>query len=270
MKIGNITLNKKQIVLAAIAIGIIAIMIVVLIASTTHKLVEDGMLEEPGLYTYNLYDGSYKDFKPWNKLVEDGDIVISDGVLIKATSKIQGKLILSNDVVRIGQEAFDRAFILELTLSKSVEKIDDNVLERKTLIQKFNVSSQNEHFTAINGSLYTKDASVLIKCAASQENKSVKLPQGVKKISDYAFYEHDYLEEIVLPNGLVEIGKHAFDSCEKLQSITMPNSVTSVGEYAFYDCESLQTLTLSNNLNEIPQGLCCGCISLEVLYYQII
>lgn len=59
------------------------------------------------------------------------------------------------------------------------------------------------------------------------------IPDGVTKISDYAFSNCNSLTSVTLPDGLTHIGNYAFAYCPNLISISIPDSVTSIGQYAF-------------------------------------
>ena len=64
---------------------------------------------------------------------------------------------------------------------------------------------------------------------------SVKIPEGVKKIDDFAFVGCYYLKSVTLPQSLEEIGDHAFSGCENLSDITLPSSLKTIGKQAFYN-----------------------------------
>ena len=64
------------------------------------------------------------------------------------------------------------------------------------------------------------------------------IPDSVKIIGDYAFYNCRNLTNILLPSGLTTIGKDAF-YYTGITSITIPASVTEIGRWAFSSCSSL-------------------------------
>lgn len=99
-------------------------------------------------------------------------------------------------------------------------------------ITEFVVPDENEHFVAINGTLYTKDMSRLIHYATSRSNTHFDTPKTVKTIDSYAFYYDSHLKSVTLPNGLQSIGEYAF-SYSLIESITLPNMAVIVGEGTF-------------------------------------
>ena len=79
--------------------------------------------------------------------------------------------------------------------------------------------------------------------------QTIKLPQGITDISDYAFNHCSSLTSIDFPVALNTIGNYAFFGCSLLKSIEIPSGVTGIGPGAFGDCSSLSTATF---LGETP------------------
>ena len=92
---------------------------------------------------------------------------------------------------------------------------------------------------------------------------SVRIPDTVNSIGDYAFNECYSLENIIIPKSVTSIGRYAFSSCESIKKLTIPDSVTSIGNYAFNECTSLKDITISNNLKSIGIGSFYNCSSLS-------
>lgn len=65
---------------------------------------------------------------------------------------------------------------------------------------------------------------------------SVVIPEGVTKISPFAFGEDYCLVSVTTPNSLTTIGDNAFFRCESLQNMNLTENVTEIGEYAFSEC----------------------------------
>lgn len=92
--------------------------------------------------------------------------------------------------------------------------------------------------------------------------EKVTLPQSLKSIGMYSFYNCSALKEINFPAGLETIGSDAFDGCKQLETVSLPDSVTKLGEYAFSGCASLKELRLSAGIKQIPEYAFDGCTSL--------
>ncbi len=104
---------------------------------------------------------------------------------------------------------------------------------------------------------------VLKKCKSNDEN--IIIPEGVKKIGEYAFFGCENLTSITIPDSVTSIGEYAFYNCSSLTSITIPDSVTSIGEYAFYNCSSLTSITIPNSVKKIEKNAFNNCRSLTTI-----
>lgn len=105
-----------------------------------------------------------------------------------------------------------------------------------------------------------------------KKRDTIKIPKGVVRIEDQAFYECD-AQTIIIPSTVTRIGDQSglyswmgdgvFTGCENLQSIEIPESVTYIGTYAFKDCKSLKTVTLNEGLTIIKSDAFSDCTSLK-------
>lgn len=70
---------------------------------------------------------------------------------------------------------------------------------------------------------------------------TVKIPQTVQKIGDYAFYGMSSLQTVLFMGTpqLTEIGEGAFCKCSSLQSIYLPSGISTIPSGAFLGCRSL-------------------------------
>lgn len=100
-------------------------------------------------------------------------------------------------------------------------------------------------------------------CSTSAFN----IPSSVTEIGEGAFFDCDYITDIVIPEGVKVIKSYTFRDCDRLTSVTLPNSVETIGDWAFSFCEKLETITMPSNLREIGSDafLCCQALqSIEI------
>lgn len=94
---------------------------------------------------------------------------------------------------------------------------------------------------------------------------SVKIPNSVTKIGQYAFSSCHSLESVTIPESVTFIESYAFQHCEKLQSIILPSSITNISAYLFYNCAGLKSVTIPNTVEGIGSsafGYCTGLSSI--------
>ncbi len=71
---------------------------------------------------------------------------------------------------------------------------------------------------------------------------SVKMPNTITSIGNWAFYNCIKMENINLSNNLNTIGEHAFQRCDALVEITVPKQVSEIKDMAFAFCEKLRNI----------------------------
>ena len=91
---------------------------------------------------------------------------------------------------------------------------------------------------------------VLEECT-DKSATSVKIPDGVEEIGNYAFSGCTSLESVEIPSSVEEIGEGAFSDCTSLESVEIPSSVTEIGVHAFSGCTSLSSVVIPDGVKKI-------------------
>ena len=97
---------------------------------------------------------------------------------------------------------------------------------------------------------------------------SITIPNGVKAIPSYAFYNCTGLTSVTIPNSVTSIGYEAFRGCTGLTSVTIPDSVTSIGHYAFGSCTGLTSVTIGKGVTRIGDSAFSGCTGLTNIKFN--
>lgn len=123
------------------------------------------------------------------------------------------------------------------------------------------IAEGNNTFYFEDNCLLSRDGMLLW----AREGAVVPTDGRVKKIGQGAFYNAEWLNEIVIPEGVTEIGEYAFGNCTSLTRATLPEGVTEIDRSAFGNCTLLMCVTFPDGLQSI--GLDCfrGCASLTEL-----
>lgn len=149
-------------------------------------------------------------------------------------------------------------------LGDSVENIYfGNTLDVSvTNLKEISVSNNNPFYKAIDGNLYSKDGSKLVKYAIGKNESYFAIPKIVNEIEMYAFHKAISLSEINIPETVTKIGDAAFSECLSLKKVTIPTSIENMGVDVFADCISLVKAEINSRLdaNELEyQGPYYGC-----------
>ena len=114
----------------------------------------------------------------------------------------------------------------------SVMDLDYYVLNKDVDIESFDVADGNGYFSTIDGLLYTKDKTVLMRGPSLMEGE-LSVPEGTKRIDYGAFAFTEQLTEIRIPGSVRKIGENAFNGSENLRDIYFEGTKKS--------CEAIDT-----------------------------
>ena len=193
--------------------------------------------------------------------IPDGVTVINAGAFFACRSL--NNITIPNTMKIIEDKAFMGMLFLEsLTIPDSVSKIGEAVFFCCNNLNSVNVGKNNKYFTSNNGILFDKDMTEIIVCPTGYPVADYKIPDGVKKIRDYAFYNCIRLENITVPESVTYIGKYAFYECARLLSINLPSKITSIAEYTFVSCSQLVKITVPDKVKYIEDRAFENCSSL--------
>ena len=201
--------------------------------------------------------------------------------------KIIEKVIINNGITNIGNFAFDECSSLEeIAIPSSVTSIGWNAFDECSSLEKIKVSSENKNYISVEGVLYNKDVTEIIKYPANKLGekysipdsvtsigedafngcsnlKEIIIPSSVIKIAYQTFCECSSLEKIVIPEGVTKIAQCAFKGCSSLKEIAIPSTVISIESYSFEDCNSLEEITIPNGVTSIGRWAFSRCSSLK-------
>ena len=152
------------------------------------------------------------------------------------------------DVTEITEYAFFQVGLQNITLPESVTNIDVRAfygceeLENITIDENNPVFDSRDHCNAI----IKTDENTLIKGC-----KSTTIPESVKTIGEYAFFNCSGLKSIDIPTGVTEIGTFAFLDCNDLTGVYLPEGLLKIGSRAFFQCKNLRSVRLPASITEI-------------------
>lgn len=99
------------------------------------------------------------------------------------------------------------------------------------------------------------------------DSSHVVIPNGVKKIDDYTFFENKNLDTITFPNTLEEIGDSAFGLCINLKEVVLPDSLITMRTSAFAFCDALEKVVLSDGLECLEVQVFANCRALREVVF---
>lgn len=149
-------------------------------------------------------------------------------------------IIIPNSVTGIGGSAFGGCTSLtDITIPDSVTWIGVGAFGGCSSLENIEVGSGNTVYSDINGVLYNKDKTLLIRYPEGKREENYIIPDGVTSIGDSAFSGCNTFINIIIPDSVTNIYSDAFRGCKTLRSINIPKNAQHIGKYAFSSCSSL-------------------------------
>lgn len=174
---------------------------------------------------------------------------------------------LSNSIEKIGKEAFVGCSSLSyIEIPLSVQKIEGKAFYHTGIYEPLYNENMFIYYAGNESEYKIPEGIKIISETAFYENetlKSITIPNSVIKLDDYAFNEAKGLEKITIPNSVKEIGQNAFRYCVKLKSITLPNTITTIKNETFMGCVELKSITIPNSVESIGSNIFYWCDIME-------
>lgn len=213
-----------------------------------YNVQKNNTRKESGNFEYEILEDGTAEIKGYNGTASD--LVIP--------SEIDGY-----KVTNIGIYAFEGCESLtNIMIPESVTSIGNFVFEHCTSLKSIIVDSKNTNYSDIDGVLFNKAQTELIRYPEAKKDTDYTIPYGVTTIKAYAFYLCTFPTNIIIPDTVTNIKDGAFYGCTSLTNITIPDSVTNIEESAFRDCKSLTDVTISYGITTIEDLTFLNCSSL--------
>ena len=188
-------------------------------------------------------------------------------------TKIMGSIFFADEV------------LTSIYIPESVIEISIDAFFAAPNLASINISPNNMVYASVDGVLYSKDLTTLIKYPVAKVGAtfdipagvttigfgafahatnltSVNIPASVQTIETSAFMSCSALTSITIPEGVTTISGGVFANCHSLSSINLPESITSIEENAFSYCDALTSFTVPSGVTSIPKGAFSYCKSL--------
>lgn len=199
---------------------------------------------------------------------------------------------IPSGVTTIENYAFSNcSSLIDITLPKTVTYIGFEVFEECYSMNNIFVDLENPSFTSVDGVLFSKDKSVLVRYPCNKSWRTYTVPDGVKEISGGAFRSAWNLFDVKLPDSITKIGLNAFfstipyndsdnvyDGCfylgnhlialknKEMTSCTVRDGTKTIADGAFISLNALKQINLPEGLLSIGDSAFSWCTSLKSIY----
>lgn len=221
-----------------------------------------------GLTTITI-PGSVKKIGNWwgnaNGQIFNGCSNLKEVILEEGIEEISGRAFdscskvkewkLPKSLKRIGPGAFQSTGAEEFNIPENVESIAATFISSSNL-SRINVDSNNKYFTSVDGILFDKDSTRLIKYPENRDGSSYEVPNTVNTIDANAFGSCKNLQTIVIADSVEKIGDSAFYG-SKLKTINLGGGITNINNKPFYGALNLTNINVitENDKYESENGV---------------
>lgn len=120
---------------------------------------------------------------------------------------------------------------------------------------------ENPYYKTIDGALFTKDGTVLIKYPSSRTGH-YDIPEGTTTIASRAF-QNSELSSVIIPSSMRQILPKAFADCKKLSTVEIRDGIKNLGigrsTLLFYNCDNLKHIEIPSSVQIIAEQAFDGC-----------
>ena len=143
------------------------------------------------------------------------------------------KITMHNGLKAIRSEAFAECISLEkISIPKSVCVIDKDVFRNCISLKKLEVDPNNRKYCDMDGALFDKSKTTLIRFPSNKQVDYYQIPNSVKIIDDLAFQNCSF---ITLPTNLIRISSYCFVDWASLKKVKLNHctDLTTLEEKCF-------------------------------------
>lgn len=172
-----------------------------------------------------------------------------DMTWVKGCTQLED-LVLPGQLAKLPMVVFNDCPLKKLTVGAALVEVEPGAFG-KSQLDTFAVDPGNEFLMTDGTGLYTKDGGALVALAVPVTRYEVL--DSCKSVAKKAFSTFEQLESIKLPDGLQYIGDYAFTRTG-ITEFVAPKSLLRIGESAFFNCRGLRRVELNEGLQDIDDA----------------
>ena len=139
---------------------------------------------------------------------------------------------IPDSVKHVGGIFFGCDNLKTVYIGNGLEEMDHLMFSQGSTLENYVVSTENKHFSSLDGNLYNKEQTHLIHYAPGKTEETFTVPSTVTHIDDYSC-RWSSLKTLFLPSSILSIGQSAFYGCTNLTNIYFDGDAPAVGETPF-------------------------------------
>lgn len=176
---------------------------------------------------------------------------------------------IPESVTSIDEDAFLRCVsLVQLDLPARLERLEPTATTGLRSLKRIDVPATNRFFKTVDGVLFSKDGSQLLRYPPKKRGATYTIPDGVLSIEQGAFEDCSELKKVAFSKGVQSVGYRAFAQCAKLEEVKTNAALRSIGKNAFADCSRLKSGTFYPSLTYVGPNAFLGCERLTICVFS--
>lgn len=147
-------------------------------------------------------------------------------------------------------------------ISSTVKDLDSNTFMNCNALSNIEVHPDNAYYVSLDGVLFNKKMTRLIKYPASSDRKEYIIPDGVEYIYNSAFANSKNLNKVVFSKSVKTL-MTSFGGCHNLKEIELNEGLEYIAPDTFFFCQSLKSIYIPKTVTNIGWNAFKGCIELK-------
>ncbi len=173
---------------------------------------------------------------------------------------------IPDSVTKVGPGAFKGCSALTLAdLGAGISSWGSGVFNDCTSLSKVIVDEKNNYLLYYNGALYNGDMSMLYQVLAGRTGDSYAMPDEVKEIDTYAFWNQQNIKNVKVSPNVTKIPSYAMSSMGSVENVILPDSVSSIAEKAFANNTALKQVMIPASVNSIQDNAFANSPNVKIL-----
>ena len=158
--------------------------------------------------------------------------------------------------------------LTDVYIPSTVTSIGENMFCSSSYgLEEFHVDEKNESYCSVNGVIFTKDMTRLVRYPLNKAETEYDIPTTVAEIAPSAFDTVTVLEKLEIPDNVKTIGERAF-SMATLNELRLPHDLTVLPQYCIGSMRKLEKLYIPKSLTTMGNVACTFFDVMPTIYYE--
>jgi hypothetical protein len=163
-------------------------------------------------------------------------------------------IIIPDSVTKVGPGAFEGCTALtSVDIGKGVSSWGSGVFANCDKLASVSIDEDNQYLTYYNGAIYNGNMTMLYQVLPNREGENYLMPNTVKTIDTYAFWNQINTKNVMVSSEVSEIPRYAFTNMGTVENVIIQNTTTKINEKAFSNNANLKQVAIPSSVTTIDK-----------------